>query len=175
MKSSWDSLIPFLPFLLDHLLLWSLELDPIPILVKSKSKLCYDWWSVGQFVLVSSTHLGLRTRFFSCLTVVVLLMWGALCDERMRLSFTMYSKFTFYMLLRECIYTIYTRLLSAILAAWGGPYGKHSLLLLKSVFTGSLLSSGRPVVPRVAFCGNVFSDPLPSNGHTHYNIIISPA
>jgi hypothetical protein len=29
----------------------------------SKSKLCYDRWSVGQSVLVSSTHLGLTTRF----------------------------------------------------------------------------------------------------------------
>jgi hypothetical protein len=31
--------------------------------VKSKSKLCYDRRSVGQSVLVSSTHLGLKTRF----------------------------------------------------------------------------------------------------------------
>jgi hypothetical protein len=30
---------------------------------KSKSKLCYDRRSVGQSVLVSSTHLGLTTRF----------------------------------------------------------------------------------------------------------------
>jgi hypothetical protein len=29
---------------------------------KSKSKLCYDQWLVGQSVLVSSTHLGLKTR-----------------------------------------------------------------------------------------------------------------
>jgi hypothetical protein len=32
-------------------------------LFKSKSKLCYDQWSVGQSILVSSTHLGLTTRF----------------------------------------------------------------------------------------------------------------
>jgi hypothetical protein len=31
---------------------------------KSKSKLCYDRQSVGQSFLVSSTHLGLKTRFF---------------------------------------------------------------------------------------------------------------
>jgi hypothetical protein len=30
---------------------------------QSKPKLCYDRWSVGQSVLVSSTHLGLKTRF----------------------------------------------------------------------------------------------------------------
>jgi hypothetical protein len=30
-------------------------------------------------------------------------MWGALSDERMGLSFTMYNIFTFYMLLHECI------------------------------------------------------------------------
>jgi hypothetical protein len=37
---------------------------------KSKSKLCYDWWSVTQSVLVSSLHLGTRTRFL-LLSVVV--------------------------------------------------------------------------------------------------------
>jgi hypothetical protein len=37
-KSSCHHLIPFLPFLLDHLRLPSLELDPIPILVKVKAK-----------------------------------------------------------------------------------------------------------------------------------------
>jgi hypothetical protein len=30
---------------------------------ESKSKFCYDWRSVGQSVLMSSTHLGLATRF----------------------------------------------------------------------------------------------------------------
>jgi hypothetical protein len=30
---------------------------------KSKSKLCYDWRSVSQYLLVSSTRLGLMTRF----------------------------------------------------------------------------------------------------------------
>jgi hypothetical protein len=29
---------------------------------ESKSKLCYEWWSVGQSVFVSSTQLGLETR-----------------------------------------------------------------------------------------------------------------
>jgi hypothetical protein len=53
----------------------------------------------------------LKPDFF-CLTVAGLLMWGALSDERTVLSFTMYNIFTFYMLLHECIYTIYARLLS---------------------------------------------------------------
>jgi hypothetical protein len=35
----------------------------VPITSESKSKLRYDWRSVGQSVLVSSTHLGLRSRF----------------------------------------------------------------------------------------------------------------
>jgi hypothetical protein len=33
---------------------------PIP---NSKSKLCYDWRSVGQLVLVSGTPLALTTKF----------------------------------------------------------------------------------------------------------------
>jgi hypothetical protein len=37
----------------------------------------------------TSTHLGLKTRsLLYCLTVAGLLMWGALSDERMGLSFT---------------------------------------------------------------------------------------
>jgi hypothetical protein len=59
---------------------------------KSKSKLCYNRQSVGQSISVSRTHLGLKTTFFFfCLTVAGLLMWGAHSDERMGLSFTMYS------------------------------------------------------------------------------------
>jgi hypothetical protein len=54
---------------------------------KSKPKLCYDWLSVGQSVLASSIHLGPKTTFL-LLSVVGLLMWGAVSDERMGLSFT---------------------------------------------------------------------------------------
>jgi hypothetical protein len=43
-----------------------------------KLKLWYDWQSVGQNILVSSPHLGLKTSFYYC----QLLMWGALSDER---------------------------------------------------------------------------------------------
>jgi hypothetical protein len=59
--------------------------------------------SVGQSVLVSSPIWGPRPDFYFCLTVAGLLMWGALSDERMGLSFTMYNIFIFYMLLHECI------------------------------------------------------------------------
>jgi hypothetical protein len=54
----------------------------LQLLAKSKSKLYYARPSVEQSVLVSSTHLGLKARFFFCLTVAGLLMWGALSDER---------------------------------------------------------------------------------------------
>jgi hypothetical protein len=51
----------------------------------------------------------LRADFFFCLTVVGLLIWGALYEERMNLSlvqYAIYNIFTFYMLLHECIYAI---------------------------------------------------------------------
>jgi hypothetical protein len=47
--------------------------------------------TVSRSVLVSSTLLGLKTKFFSCLTIAGLLMWGALSDERTDLCFTMYN------------------------------------------------------------------------------------
>jgi hypothetical protein len=55
---------------------------------ESKSKLCYDRWSVGQSVSLSSTHLEHKTRFYYCQRVAGLLMWGTVCDERTSLSFT---------------------------------------------------------------------------------------
>jgi hypothetical protein len=57
-----------------------------PTKSKSESKLCYDRRSVGQSVLVSSTHLGLTITFL-LLPVAGLLMWGALSDERTGLTF----------------------------------------------------------------------------------------
>jgi hypothetical protein len=51
-----------------------------------KSKLCYDQRSVGQSVLVSSTHLELTNRLLSAAD---LLMWDALTGERTGLSFTL--------------------------------------------------------------------------------------
>jgi hypothetical protein len=56
-------------------------------LSKSKSKSCYDRRSIGRSVLVSSTHVGPKTRFFCCQTVAGLLMRGALSDEGRDLSF----------------------------------------------------------------------------------------
>jgi hypothetical protein len=47
-----------------NLLRFSLSYKDSPLITsKSKSKLCYDRRSVGQSVLVSSTHLGPTTRF----------------------------------------------------------------------------------------------------------------
>jgi hypothetical protein len=58
-------------------------------LSKSKSKLRYDRWSVGQSVLVCQAPIwGLWPDFYYCQTVAGLLMWGALSDERTGLSFT---------------------------------------------------------------------------------------
>jgi hypothetical protein len=74
-------------------LLWlPTELNWTELCGKSKPKLCYDRRSVGQSVLVSSTHLGLKTKFFYCQTVSGFLMWGALSDERTSLSFARLSQ-----------------------------------------------------------------------------------
>jgi hypothetical protein len=54
---------------------------------KSKSKLCYDWRSVGQSVLCQAPIWGPRPDFYYCQTVAILLMLGAISDKRMGLSF----------------------------------------------------------------------------------------
>jgi hypothetical protein len=56
------------------------------------SKLLYDWRSVSQYVLVSSTLVGLGTRYYflsegCCLRIAVLSLWGALSQERAGLQF----------------------------------------------------------------------------------------
>jgi hypothetical protein len=58
------------------------------IITRSKSMLRYDRRSVGQAVLVSSTHLGLTTRFLLLSDSCSLLTWGALSNERAGLPFT---------------------------------------------------------------------------------------
>jgi hypothetical protein len=52
--------------------------------------------SVSQYVLVSSTLVGLATRYYflsecCCLKVAVLFLWGALSDERTGLQFAVQS------------------------------------------------------------------------------------
>jgi hypothetical protein len=42
---------------------------------------------------------------------------------------------------------------------------ENSLYCWQSLFTAPLPSNRSPIVPCVCFCGNVFSDPLPSNGN----------
>jgi hypothetical protein len=54
--------------------------------VKSKSKPCYDWRSVSQYVLVSNSLWNLCPDIIFCLKVAVLSLWGALSDERSGLS-----------------------------------------------------------------------------------------
>jgi hypothetical protein len=51
-----------------------------------------DGQSVSQYVLVSSTLVGLATRYYFlsecyCLKFAILILWGALSDERTRLQF----------------------------------------------------------------------------------------
>jgi hypothetical protein len=60
---------------------------------KSKLKLYYDRRSVGQAVLVSSTHLGPATNFYPSffkyfLTVPDLMTWGSPSDEKSSLYFS---------------------------------------------------------------------------------------
>jgi hypothetical protein len=55
--------------------------------LRVKSKLCYDRRLVGQSVLLSSTHLGLTTRFYYCHTAADVLTSGALSDERTGLQY----------------------------------------------------------------------------------------
>jgi hypothetical protein len=61
-----------------------------------KSKLLYDWQSVSQYVLVSSTLVGLATRYYflsecCCLKFAALYLLGALSDERTGLQFAVQS------------------------------------------------------------------------------------
>jgi hypothetical protein len=56
------------------------------------SKLLYDWRSVMQYVLISSTVVGLATRYYFlpecwCLKFIVLFLWGTFSDERTGLQF----------------------------------------------------------------------------------------
>jgi tryptophan-rich sensory protein len=58
---------------------------------QNQTQLCYNRRSVGQSVLVLSTHLGLKTRIYFCVKFAGLLMWEAFSHERTGLSFTMYN------------------------------------------------------------------------------------
>jgi hypothetical protein len=52
-----------------------------------------------------------------------------------------------------------------LLESRGWPTENTSYIVEKSMFTAPLPSNRCHIVPRVCFCANVFSDPLPSNGH----------
>jgi hypothetical protein len=62
-STSFISITQSLPKALRHTLKSGIELAVCLAFIKSKSKLCYDQRSVGQSVMVSSTLLGLTTRF----------------------------------------------------------------------------------------------------------------
>jgi hypothetical protein len=58
----------------------------------AKSKLLYDWRSVSQYVLVSSTLVGFANRYYflsecCCLKFAVLFLWSALSDDKTGLQF----------------------------------------------------------------------------------------
>jgi hypothetical protein len=55
--------------------------------------------------------------------------------------------------------------LDSLISTLHGPYGKHILYCWQSLFIAPLPRNRCPVVPRVCSCGNLFSEPLPSNGH----------
>jgi hypothetical protein len=84
-KSSWHNLIPFLPFLFNHLRLIFRTKSTSPFW--SKSKLLYDWrFAANQFVLASSS-MRLTIRIFlqlnSCgnspyVTSSLMKRWGCL-------------------------------------------------------------------------------------------------
>jgi hypothetical protein len=188
MKSSCHSLIPFLPFLLNHLRLPSPELGPILDNSNSnKSKSHCDWRSVSQSVSKS----WCRAPSGAHDQILVLFLWGALSDERTGLSF---------------VYAVgpCQRSLFRVQVPWNSrPYFTVSDLRLsfssplttrrvtvevslynlsarttqkqpscwEGLFTDLLHSNGRPVVSRVRFRGNVFTELLPSNGSVRHTII----
>jgi hypothetical protein len=97
-----------------------------------KSKLYYDRRSVGQSVLVSSTHLGLTTIFFPVWQWRVCWCGRPLWREDGSVFYNVHNIFTFYMLLHECIYKMYTRLLSvqAQYSRWCPIYSSFCLWIL---------------------------------------------
>jgi hypothetical protein len=54
---------------------------------QSKPKLRYDWWSVSQYVVVSSPLWDLWPDIAFCPRVAVFSLWGAVSDERTDLLF----------------------------------------------------------------------------------------
>jgi hypothetical protein len=84
----------------------------------TKSKPCYDWRSVSQYVFVSRPLWNLWPDITFCLKFAVLSLWGALSDERSGLSLVSHCRqyvthcqnvilFTFYMSHVFCIYNIH--------------------------------------------------------------------
>jgi hypothetical protein len=60
-----------------------------------------------------------------------------------------------------------------VIYPWGGPHGKHRLLLppiVLGVFTDQLPSNKRSIVARLRFRGNVFTESLLRNGSIRHSI-----
>jgi hypothetical protein len=70
------------------LLQWKYSTPPPHRIAILESKSHCDWRSVSQSVSQCvEPRLGLMTRYYYCLTVTVLFLWGAHSDERTGLSF----------------------------------------------------------------------------------------
>jgi hypothetical protein len=54
-----------------------------------------------------------------------------------------------------------------------GPHGKHRFLFSRKLFVGPLPSNGCPSIIESVCFGNVFKQPLPSNGHMRHSINFS--
>jgi hypothetical protein len=86
----------------------------------SKSKLCYDWLSVSQYVLMSSPFWFSWPDVCYCLMITVVTLWVALSDERSGLSAALFTHlsvhiwlFTFQMFnIQIRVHTLYLRPLS---------------------------------------------------------------
>jgi hypothetical protein len=79
MKSSWHSLIPFLPYLLNHLGLTSPELDPIPILTAWDPR--YTRISSGRTPPKTPSSIVKERVYAPCLATDVLLLRARMLGE----------------------------------------------------------------------------------------------
>jgi hypothetical protein len=81
----------------DSIFIWNVGRSlNYPALQFRSSKLLYNLQSVSQYVLVSSTLVGLATRYYFlsvcfCLKFAVLYLWGTLSGERTGLQFAVQS------------------------------------------------------------------------------------
>jgi hypothetical protein len=88
MKSSLHSLIPFLPFLLNHSTAISRDsLNSVSSQSQSQSHITTDGQSTSKSWCRAPSGAPDQIFITYSLTVTVLFLWGAISDERMGLSF----------------------------------------------------------------------------------------